>query len=277
MFGSGWLASFLMFAAWLLQLFTIIGGLNRSLTFLNEVYYSRVQNANQATNFNLWNSCQEQPIGTVTSCGSPQAGYDWASQAPYNTVPGATGHSKAFLALFVVTWIAFGLTTLILLSSLCTHCCCRKRMSSRWYDFNHFWWTLIAWLAQLAALVLALLLGIRGGNLIQNAISGTSTSLGPSTWMSVGALAALTLALLMYCCGFCCGGRRKRQTADTYNDQANYNAAPKAKRGWFGRKRADPAMAYNNSTSYAAGNDYGASTGAPGTGVGYGAGNDVRV
>ncbi|KAJ2955423.1 hypothetical protein NQZ79_g8577 [Umbelopsis isabellina] len=262
MYGTGLLGTFLMFCAWLLQLFTIIGGLN-NLPFLNKVYYAQARNNNQATNYNLWNSCNEQPIGTVTQCGPTQPAYDWSTAAPYNNVSGLGGHSHMFLALSICTWIAFGLTTLILLSSLCTNCCCRKRAGSRWFDFNHFWWTLISWLAQLAALVLALLLGIRGGQLISNSVSGTSTSLGPSTWMSVGALAALTLAMLMYCCGFCCGGR-KRRTADAPVN--NYDDKPR--RGWFGRKRAPAA----GTGDYGANPDgYGANTG--GYGAGAGAGN----
>jgi hypothetical protein len=279
MFGSGWIATFLMFAAWLLQLFTIIGGLN-NLPFLNEIYYSRAQSGNQATVFNLWNSCQEQPVGTVTSCSPTQAAYDWSSQAPYNTVPGLSGHKGLFLALSITTWIAFGITTLTLLCSLCTHCCCRRKMSSHWFDFNHFWWTLIAWLAQLAAFILALVIGIRGGYLISHHISGTSTSLGPSTWMSLGALAALTLALAMYCCGFCCGRRRRsRQTTDqAYADQAAYNEQPKTSRGFFGRKKqqpVDPAMAYNNNANYGA--PTGGAFNNPASGAAYNAENDVRV
>ncbi|KAM3579700.1 hypothetical protein VKS41_007784 [Umbelopsis sp. WA50703] len=277
MYGTGLLGTFLMFCAWLLQLFTIIGGLNKNLPFLNEAYYAQVRNSNSANNYNLWNSCQEQPIGTVTQCGPTKAGYDWSTAPPYNNVAGLSGHSHVFLALSIVTWIAFGLTTLILLSSLCTNCCCRKRASSRWFDFNHFWWTLISWLAQLAALVLALFVGIRGGQLIEHAVSGTSYSLGPSTWMSVGALAALTLAMLMYCCGFCCGGRRRR-TADAAPPPAtDYNDKPR--RGWFGRKNKPAAGAEGYGTDaegYGAntGTGYGANTGTgygANTGTGYGA------
>ncbi|KAI9281785.1 hypothetical protein BC943DRAFT_282103, partial [Umbelopsis sp. AD052] len=198
MWGSGWLASFLLFCAWLLQLFTIIGGLN-NLPFLNEAYFTRVQSNNQANRYYLWNSCSENPIDTVSQCTAPVAGYQWGSQPPYNTVPGISGHSKTFFAMSAVTWIAFGITTLTLLSSLITHCCCRRRMSSRWFDFNHFWWGFIAWLAQLAAFVMAIIFGTRGGSLIENAIPNSSYSLGPSTWMSLGAFLALTLSLMMFC------------------------------------------------------------------------------
>ncbi|KAI8575649.1 hypothetical protein K450DRAFT_260849 [Umbelopsis ramanniana AG] len=269
MWGSGWLASFLLFCAWLLQLFTIIGGLN-NLPFLNEAYYTRVQANNQADRFYLWNSCSENPIDTVSSCGAPVAGYQWGNQAPYNTVPGVTGHSKTFFALSAVTWIAFGITTLTLLSSLITHCCCRRRMSSRWFDFNHFWWGFIAWLAQLAAFILAIIFGTRGGSLIENSIPNSSYSLGPSTWMSLGAFLALTLSMMMFCCGFCLAKKRKRtQTADqAYDDQAQY-AQTKNSRGWFGRKKQapveDPEMAYNSTGAYNAGaydNPTGANTNA---------------
>jgi SUR7/PalI family len=250
MWGSGWLATFLLFCAWLLQLFTIIGGLN-NLPFLNEAYYTRVQSNNQADRFYLWNSCSENPLNTVSNCGAPVAGYQWGNQAPYNTVPGITGHSQTFFALSAVTWIAFGITTLTLLSSLITHCCCRRRMASRWFDFNHFWWGFIAWLAQLVAFVLAIIFGTRGGSLIENNLPNSSYSLGPSTWMSLGAFLALTLSMIMFCCGFCLAKKRKnRQTVDpTYDDQAQY-AQTKESRGWFGRKKnapvQDPEMAYNN-------------------------------
>ncbi|CAO3673160.1 unnamed protein product [Umbelopsis ramanniana] len=287
MWGSGWLATFLMFCAWLLQLFTVIGGLN-NLPFLNEAYYNRVQSNNQANRNYLWNQCSEDPLGTVNQCSYPVAGYEWGSLPPYNTVPGISGHSKTFFALSAVTWIAFGITTLTLLSSLITHCCCRKRMSSRWFDFNHFWWGFIAWLAQLAAFILAVVFGTHGGYLLENGLSNTTYSLGPSTWMSLGAFLALTLSLMLFCCGFCIARKNKnRPTVDpTYDDQPQYaQTATKEKRGWFGRKKQtpaeDPEMAYNSTGAYNSGAyDTPGAAGAAGAGT-YGAsraaGNDTNA
>ncbi|KAH8552532.1 hypothetical protein BGW37DRAFT_400125, partial [Umbelopsis sp. PMI_123] len=179
--------------------------------FLNEVYFSRVQTGDHADRFYLWNQCSESPLGTVSQCTYPVAGYDWASQTPYNTLPGASGHQKSFFAMSACTWIAFGITTLTLISSLITHCCCRRKMRSRWWDFNHFFWGLIAWLSQLAAFILAVVFGLHGGSLAADNIANTSSTLGPATWLSLGAFAALTLGLLMYCCGFCCSGSKRNR------------------------------------------------------------------
>ncbi|KAG0174274.1 hypothetical protein DFQ30_005048 [Apophysomyces sp. BC1015] len=201
------LATFTTFAALVLEIFSIIGSTyNRA--FLRDLYFVQFKQGSDFINFGLWNYC----TGTgnqVTQCSTPQAAFVWnnaESLGRYFQNSIIQGHESIYMANFILYWIAFGLTALALIVTLLSHF---RRSADLVAAFASF----VSFLVLLASFVIILVISLRGFTHVGSGDAVTTIRLGPSTWMTLGAVAGLLVASLAYCVSCCFGsGRRVRGT-----------------------------------------------------------------
>ncbi|KAI8374203.1 actin cortical patch SUR7/pH-response regulator pali [Radiomyces spectabilis] len=199
-------ASFFTFASLVLEIFTLIGN-TYNRPFLRNLYFAKLFQNNRSVQFGLWNSCSGQG-GYVTECTHPQPAYVWSNaEGLSGLVDGLNGHDKLFLANFILYWIAFGLTLFALVITLLSNF---RRSSDLLASFACF----IAFVVMLVVFIIVLVISLRGINAAKGVDSSISGFLGPSTWMTLGAMVGLLLASLWYCFACCCGSGRRVRDAD---------------------------------------------------------------
>ncbi|KAI7863587.1 actin cortical patch SUR7/pH-response regulator pali [Spinellus fusiger] len=184
-------ATFFTFSALVLEIFTIVGNIYNQ-PFLRSLYFARFTFSNQFIQFGLWNYC----IGTGTEiiqCSPPVAAFDWTQASILKLfVRDLPDLSKFFLAIFILYWVALGLTFFALLVTSFSH-------FRRGPDLLASISTFTSFIIMVAVFVMTLVISLRGINQIKDANPNITGSLGPSMWMTLGALAGLMLASFMYC------------------------------------------------------------------------------
>ncbi|CAO3650828.1 unnamed protein product [Mucor hiemalis] len=204
----GHLATFFTFAALVLQVFTMIG-LTYDKPFLRDLYFAKLQTGSSFVVFGLWSYCTGSG-STVSMCSKPVAGFDWSQAAEVSKFVGDM-HSmnKLFLANFILYWIALGFTFVALVVTVVSH-------YRRGPDFCASIITMISFVVMLVVFVFVLVVSIRGINLAKNVSSDVHGTLGPSTWMTLGAFAALLFASVGYCFACICGPGRRVRNQEKY-------------------------------------------------------------
>ncbi|ORX49883.1 hypothetical protein DM01DRAFT_1338013 [Hesseltinella vesiculosa] len=196
------LATFTTFAALILQMFTLIGN-TYNKPFLRDLFLARLYDGSDFVDFGLWNYCSGSG-STVYMCSTPQAGYAWTNNP---LVQGLTdnlaGQDKLFLANFVLYWIAFGLTLFALLITLMSHF---QRSSDVCASLACF----LAFVVMLTVFVILVVISLKGLNAARSENSDISGYLGPSVWMSLGAMVGLFFSSIWYCISCCFGSGRVR-------------------------------------------------------------------
>lgn len=127
-----------------------------------------------------------------------------AAGSAADSISGLDGLQKVFLANFILYWIGFGLTLFALLSTMMTH-------FNRGTDLCASFVTFIAALVMIVVFVILLVISLRGVNAARDSGADASGHLGPSMWMTLGAMVALLISSFWYCLTCCFGpGRRVR-------------------------------------------------------------------
>ncbi|KAI8577641.1 hypothetical protein K450DRAFT_251040 [Umbelopsis ramanniana AG] len=193
-------AIFLTFAALVLEIFSLIGN-TYNKPFLRDLYFARISTSGATYDFGLWNYCVGDGSGTITECSKPVAAFPWSQASGLNNIDGLAGHDKLFMAVFVMYFIATALTFLALAITFLNG-------FSRGSDLCASFSTFLAFVVMLVTLIMSLVIDLQGIHQVSSAISGASGHLGPATWMTVGATAALLLASGWWLLACCCGSGR---------------------------------------------------------------------
>ncbi|CAO3590243.1 unnamed protein product [Absidia cylindrospora] len=168
------------------------------------------------------NYCTSTDQG-VQSCSHPQAGYNWINTPNVNQVISSARYSSGlFLGLFILLIIGLCLTFLLLIASL-PLCCVRARSVGASMSALIF----LTFLVMLAALIIELVVVIRGNQLLHQADPSWTGRAGNSLWMTIGSVVSLVFAFLAYGCSCCAVGNtvgRKRSVGgrgkvDPYGDK----------------------------------------------------------
>lgn len=123
-------------------------------------------------------------------------------QAPgLSNVSGLAGHDQLFLAVFVMYFIATGLTFVALAITFLNG-------YSRGSDLCASFATFIAFIVMLVTLIIGLVIDLQGIHEVSSATSNVTGHLGPATWMTVGATASLLFASVWWLFACCCGSGR---------------------------------------------------------------------
>ncbi|KAI8093295.1 actin cortical patch SUR7/pH-response regulator pali [Halteromyces radiatus] len=197
-------ATFTTFAALILEIFTMIGNLaNRA--FLRDLFFAKlILPDGTFFTFGLWNYCMGNK-GDLT-CSTPEAAFVWTSVPQLASyLKGFDGQDRLFMASFVLYWIGIGLTLFALVITLFSH----FRRSS---DVCASFVCIISFVVILAAFVILIVVSAWGIRMAkENSSNAIDGYLGPSTWMTLGAMVALLLSSVWYFISCCCGsGRRVR-------------------------------------------------------------------
>lgn len=201
----GHLATFFTFAALVLQVFSMIGSTYNS-PFLRDLYFAKVEVASQYVIFGLWGYCTGTDAGSIQMCSKPIPGFDWSTISELSEyVGGLHSLEKLFLANFILYWIALGFTLIALIVTIMSH-------FRRGPDFLASMMTFIAFVVMLVVFVIVLVISIRGINTAKGIDSTVHGTLGPSTWMTLGAFVALLFSSVSYCFACICGGGRVRSS-----------------------------------------------------------------
>ncbi|KAI7878069.1 hypothetical protein K492DRAFT_171109 [Lichtheimia hyalospora FSU 10163] len=199
------LATFFDFAALVLQIFTLLGN-TYNRPFLKELYFARLEISRQFIDFGLWNYCTGRD-GEVTQCSQPEPAFDWTTAggselAPIRDAIGLDSYDRVFLANFILYWIALGLT----LAAMVVTCMSGFRRGS---DFLASFLTFVAALVMIVVFVILMVVGLRGVNNAKGAGIDATGHLGPSMWMTLGAMVALLLSSFWYCVTCCFAPNRR--------------------------------------------------------------------
>ncbi|KAI9018774.1 actin cortical patch SUR7/pH-response regulator pali [Phycomyces nitens] len=199
-----YLATFLTFAALVLQIFTLIGNTsNRS--FLTDLYYARIGYGNTFYTLGLWSYCTG--TDTVLECTDPAASYKISEIKDLGSLLDGT-YDQLIKANFILYWIGFGLTFFALVITLCSH-------FRRFPDILASICTFLACVVMLASFAI-MLVPVIAVKRLESSQEGTVTldeHFGPTTWMTLGAAVALLLSSLWYLISCCTGsGRRVHDT-----------------------------------------------------------------
>ncbi|ORY99197.1 SUR7/PalI family-domain-containing protein [Syncephalastrum racemosum] len=205
------LFSFFLLAAFLLELFGLIGQLSNR-RFLRELSFASFTNAqaNQVQNYGLWNSCQGN-LQQITSCGHPQAAYNWYNHVPTG-FPTQSVPSRLFTALFSL-YMAGGCLSFILWLLSYIHCCLpRRRRRCGLITINTLsTLVLLNLLVMVAALCILLYLVIfTSQNLRGSSWTGRA---GNGVWITIAAVASLLFAYLFLTTSQCLWPKTESQVA----------------------------------------------------------------
>ncbi|KAI8338440.1 actin cortical patch SUR7/pH-response regulator pali [Chlamydoabsidia padenii] len=196
-------ATFTTFAALVLEIFTMIGN-TYNKPFLRDLYFARLTTQGGAfIDFGLWNYCTGNN-GMVDMCSQPKAAFVWTDVPQLSTlIQGFDGQDKVFLANFVLYWIAIGLTLFALVVTLLSHF---RRSSDLFASLACFF----SFVVMLVVFVILLVASLRGVNAAKSSSDTITGNLGPSMWMTLGAMCGLFLASIWYCISCCFGSGRVR-------------------------------------------------------------------
>ncbi|KAI8074582.1 actin cortical patch SUR7/pH-response regulator pali [Gongronella butleri] len=196
------LATFTTFAALVLQIFTLIGN-TYNKPFLRDLFFARLYSGSSFVDFGLWNYCTGSG-STVSSCSTPMAAFDWTTAPAVDSFTESFhGTHNLFLANFILYWIAFGLTLLALVVTLMSHF---KRSSDVCASLMCF----LAFIVMLVVFIIILVVSIKGVNAAKSASGDATGYLGPSVWMSLGAMVGLFFSSIWYCISCFFGSGRVR-------------------------------------------------------------------
>lgn len=161
------IASFFLFAAFILTLLVIIGQVSNK-PFLNILYFVQANNGqyNLSYNFGLWSYCQGEYNAPVQQCSQPVAAYDWAKTPGFSQMLPSYANSKnlerVFLAFFILYFIGMIFSFLLWVATLpfALFCCCSRRVKNtgRIFDLVMATFVTITFFIMFVALVLALVL-----------------------------------------------------------------------------------------------------------------------
>ncbi|ORZ24620.1 hypothetical protein BCR42DRAFT_403309 [Absidia repens] len=172
--------------------------------FLRDLYFARLSVQNGSfIDFGLWNYCTGSN-GVVDMCSQPKAAFAWTDVPQLaNLIQGFDGQEKVFLANFILYWIAIGLTLFALTVTILSHW---RRSSDVFASLACF----ISFVVMLVVFVIVLVASLRGINAAKSASDNISGNLGPSMWMTLGAMVGLFLSSMTYCISCCLGSGRVR-------------------------------------------------------------------
>ncbi|KAL0091368.1 actin cortical patch SUR7/pH-response regulator pali [Phycomyces blakesleeanus] len=200
-----YLATFLTFAALVLQIFTLIGNTsNRS--FLTDLYYARIDYGTAFYTFGLWSYCTGSG-DTVSECSDPAAGYKITEIKEIGSLLNNT-YDQLVFADFILYWIGFGLTFFALVITLCSH-------FRRFPDIVASICSFLAFVVMLAsfAIMLVPVVALKRMDSVKESSVTIDEHFGPTVWMTLGAAVALLLSSLWYLISCCTGsGRRVHDT-----------------------------------------------------------------
>lgn len=129
---------------------------------------------------------------------------DAAGEIPNGAVEGLQGLDRVLLANFILYWIGLGLTFFAMIITL---------MSGfrRGSDLLASFVTFVSALVMIVVFVILLVISRKGVNSVRDAgVSEATGHLGPSMWMTLGAMVALLISSFWYCITCCFPGRRVR-------------------------------------------------------------------
>ncbi|KAI8640928.1 actin cortical patch SUR7/pH-response regulator pali, partial [Parasitella parasitica] len=177
--------------------------------FLTEIYYVSAWNNQQNLSYNLglWNYCTGDGNGGISSCSQPTPAYNWA-QTPniVNLVPNLANSwmtKGLFLGLFILVFVALGLSFIFWLMSL-PICCLKKRG----WGYSMSTLVFINFMIMLVALILALVLVLSGIRQITSADNTWNAHAGNALWITIGAVLSLLVSFFCYSSGTCCGRKK---------------------------------------------------------------------
>ncbi|KAI9311844.1 actin cortical patch SUR7/pH-response regulator pali [Dichotomocladium elegans] len=191
------IATFFDFAALVLQVFTIIGN-TYNRPFLRDLYFARLNVGNTFYDFGLWNYCSGQG-NTVNQCTRPDPPFDWSTVSDVDI--GLGNYSRVFLAVFILYFIGLGLTFFAMLITFMTG-------FRRGSDVLASIVTFIAAILMVVVWIILMVVSLRGLNNARNSGIDADGHLGPSMWMTLGAMVALLLSSFWYCITCFFPGRR---------------------------------------------------------------------
>ncbi|ORX46576.1 hypothetical protein DM01DRAFT_1410627 [Hesseltinella vesiculosa] len=198
------LGSLFTFASFILHLFIIIGQLSNKplinrLSFVH--FYDRANQ--QQLRMGLWNYCTADTSGNLEVCSQPVAAYNWFKTPGLSAAIHAPRFSTGlFMALFILLFIGLGLSFLMWLLSIPLAFVRHKAVGSTLSTI-----LTIAFLADLAALIIALVLILSGiANITDDNWNGHA---GNSLWLTIGAVMSLLFSFLTFGCS-CCAIRDTR-------------------------------------------------------------------
>ncbi|KAI8069932.1 hypothetical protein BC940DRAFT_296511 [Gongronella butleri] len=199
--------TFFTFASFILHLFIIIGQLSNR-PFLNILSFANLvdKSTNQQYNLGLWNYCSAPANGAVQSCAQPVAAYNWYKTPGISTVvPNPPSMSSGlFLALFILLFVCLGLSFIVWLVSMPL-----TSVRHRAVGCSLSTLMIISFLADLAALILALYLVLSTIANVTGASSNWTGYASNSLWLTIGAVVALLFAFMSFGCS--CAAIRKKQ------------------------------------------------------------------
>ncbi|CDS04795.1 hypothetical protein LRAMOSA07325 [Lichtheimia ramosa] len=197
-------ATFLTFAALLLEIFVLVSG-SGNLPVLRDLYFVVVEYGTKFTRLGLWGSCYGTG-DTVNECSTPTVPFNWPEAEGLGVKLSVDLPDSIYLAIFILFWIAFLANALAMMVTLFTFF---RRVPSFILAFV----TLMATVALCIIFVMVIIAATKIGD-AANQVNVT-THIGPSTWMLLGSMVASALATGWY--AFHCMCRRKRSTTpDTF-------------------------------------------------------------
>ncbi|KAI8344052.1 SUR7/PalI family-domain-containing protein [Chlamydoabsidia padenii] len=212
------LGCFFLFSSFILNLFIVIGQVSNK-PFINRLYFAQAsqKSTGQYYNLGLWNYCTATAQDGVQSCAHPKAGYNWMETPGINNYLSTTHTINGlFLGVFILFIIGLCFAFLLWVASL-PLCCVRSRGVGGSMSVFIF----ITFLVMLAALIIELVLVIRGARIIHDVDSSWSAQAGNSLWLTIASVVSLLLAFFSYGGSCCCvgGSKRDRSRVDPDNEK----------------------------------------------------------
>ncbi|SAM04461.1 hypothetical protein [Absidia glauca] len=194
-----YLATFFTFGALVLEVFNLLAS-TYNQPFLKDLYFVQYTAGDAFVRLGLWGYCQGTIKSGVVFCSSPSAAFVWSSVPGIKSYTSSlSGLDSVYLANYVLTWIAFGITVGALVVTMLAH-------FGRPADFLASIATFLGFLVMLATFIILLVLCLRG---INTTAEGAYGRLGDCIWMHLGAMIALLFGSLWYCFTCIFGGPRK--------------------------------------------------------------------
>lgn len=168
----------------------------------------------------LRNYCTATAQSGVQSCAHPKPGYNWLETPGINgNLPSLHLASGLFLGVFILFIIGVCFAFLLWIASL-PLCCVRSRGVGGGMSLFIF----ITFLVMLAALIIELVLVIRGARLLHDVDPTWSGRAGNSLWLTIASVASLLFALMSYTGSCCCvGGSRRDNTRGKVDPDSEKN------------------------------------------------------
>ncbi|CDH50088.1 hypothetical protein RO3G_02803 [Lichtheimia corymbifera JMRC:FSU:9682] len=193
------LATFLTFAALVLEIFVLVSG-SGNLPVLRSLYFASVEYENKFTRLGLWGSCYGTG-DTVDECSTPTVPFNWPEAEGLNVKLSVDLPDSIYLAIFILFWVAFLANAFAMMVTLFTF----------YRRIPKFILAFVSLMATGALCVIFIMVVVAAAR-IQDAAgqANINAHIGPSTWMLLGSMVASALATGWY--AFQCICRRQRST-----------------------------------------------------------------